>query len=520
VIFIRRSGGEDGGCDLVLCETCAKERGIMAGKGSLDLNIDDLIGASLDAAPGRVHPAACPYCGLEYDAFRRDGRLGCASCADTFASELERMLAGRPAPDLNVVLPDGGQTREGPIGLGGTADRIEFELKSALQNENYENAALLRDELARLRESDAGIAPLFSPDFPLDSDPVAMAVGPDDDVVLRTEARVHRNIEGLPFPGSPKGNAAPSRSLLLKHLSAMGKWRSLFMSELNASARRSLSEHGTLPRGYSADDEAVLVTYPGKGCYALLDETDHLRIRAVRPGLDPKSALEAALAQVKGLEPAISFASRPQLGWICSRITDCGLGSFLSAMVHLPALAAAGIRDRLFRALMSDGMVIRGFYSTAEESSGALYVIEAEAGLAPSYRGMLEIFCRATGKIVDAERRARSELAMRERDSLVDAEGRAFGILSHCGFLGSEEAVSLLSTLRFAALRGSLRGIDARTLGRSLLAQGSGSVARAAGLKDVPPRARDVDALRARMIKNALADAEYREGEGARCSKD
>jgi protein arginine kinase len=280
------------------------------------------------------------------------------------------------------------------------------------------------------------------------------------------------------------------------------------MSELSPAARRSLSERGILPRGYAADDRAVLVSAAGKGCYALLDESDHLRVRSVRPGFDPLSALASSLAQVERIGRDFSFASRATIGWICSRLADCGLGANLSALLHLPALAAAGMRDRLFRALMADGVALRGFYSTGEESSGSVYEIEVEPSVSTSLRGMVETLTSAVSKAVQAERRARAEIAARARPALIDAEGRAFGIVRHCGLLGSEEGASLVSTLRLASLRGTLTGVDPRALGALLLSLGEGSVAYAEGLRELPEPA-EANFLRSRLVKTALADAEY-----------
>jgi protein-arginine kinase len=295
------------------------------------------------------------------------------------------------------------------------------------------------------------------------------------------------------------------------------------MSELGQVARRSLAERGVLSRSYAADDFAPLLRSRGSGCYALIDELDHLRISALRPGLDPLSALIAALAASEAASaaigcadsagPGLSFARRPGIGWICSRLGDCGLGATLSVFMHIPALSATGMRDRLFRALMAEGIVLRGIYSSDEESSGSVYAISLEPALFPSLLAMAEFLSSASTKVIAAERRARTELASRGGESLTDLEGRAFGILRNCRLLGADEAASLLSILRLASLRGSLGGTDYRALASLLVACGPGSVALASGLEALP-QSDAADALRARKVKAALSTAEYRSEEG------
>jgi protein arginine kinase len=477
IIFIRRNGGTEDGRDIVLCESCAAARGIIAGKGNLDINIDDLIGAALDESPANSAQASCPSCGMELGQLKLEGRLGCPACADRFPEEIAKAI-GR-----------------------GSKKRQEVDVLS------------FRAPLGA-----AGPWP-FPESFPLPIDSSAPFSGPDDDVVLWSSAWVYRDIEGLSFPGSPRGSASPSRALSLpRFLESDGggpAWRSTSMAALGSAGRRALAERGLLSRLYAADDEAPLLSDSGAGCYALLDEGDHIRIRALRAGLDPLSALGAALTHAEALGEKLPFAQRPGLGWICSRLSDCGLGASLSVLVHIPGLAATGMRDRLFRALMAEDLVLRGFYSNAEDSSASVYEICAEGASASSLDELCSKLGQAAAKLVGAERRARAEFRSRGLVELLDAEGRAYGILRHCRLIEAEEAASLLSTLRFAALRGSLVGVDPRALGARMLALGPGSVALASGGSAAPERE-----LRAQLIKRELAAADYMGEEGGSCSKD
>jgi protein arginine kinase len=294
------------------------------------------------------------------------------------------------------------------------------------------------------------------------------------------------------------------------------------MGSLGAASRRSLAERGIVSRLYAADDEALLLSDPGSGSYALLDEGDHIRIRSLRPGLDLLSALVSSLVQAETLGSSLPFAQRSGVGWICSRLDNCGLGASLSVLVHIPGLIATGMRERLFRALMAEGLVLRGFYSTAEESAASVYEICSEGTefggeSSASLRGLCDRLTRAIDKVVDAERRSREEFQDRGRDELLDAEGRAYGILLNCRLLEAEEAASLLSTLRFAALRGSLMGADPRALGSRMLALGPGSVSLASAEPAEPGL--NERSLRASLIKRELSKTDYKSEVDSLCSK-
>ncbi len=391
---------------------------------------------------------------------------------------------------------------------------MESRLEEALSSEDYEAAAAIRDTLAGIPAPNAPRSP--SPDFLLDPLSLIDEAAPDGDVVLWTSAAVRRNAEGFPFPGASGAERArgPIGAELFAESEGWGLWS---MSELGACERRCLAERGFLPRGYAAMDEALLAAKGADGTYALLGETDHLLAVALRPGFDPEGALGAALGVADCVGRGLEFASRPGIGWICSRIDDCGRGFTLSALLHLPALSSAGLIDRLFKALMADGLAIRGSYSSSEGSGGSLYEIGIEP--AAPVEDPVEAIQAAVRRAVAAERRAAADIADRKGLALADTEGRAFGLIKHCRLLGAEEAASAISSLRLAALRGSLKGGSALALASLLVSLGPGALGLAAPMRDLPP-AEAQDGLRARIVKAALKDAEYRPEEAARCSRD
>ena len=100
----------------------------------------------------------CPDCGMTYEMFKSGGKLGCAECYHTFASELNGLLK-------NV---QGSVKHEGkfPRRTGSALkqrreiDRLRIELTKAVETENFEEAASLRDRIRLIEakpESEAGI---------------------------------------------------------------------------------------------------------------------------------------------------------------------------------------------------------------------------------------------------------------------------------------------------------------------------------------------------------------------------
>lgn len=133
--------------ELHLCEECAHEKNMVMAFPSL---LSSIVGKGEPAAPraeGDPVPAACPACGLPYAEFKAKGRLGCASCYDSYAPVLVPLLekvhgksahVGRAPERLHRVL----QSRK-------QLQKLEDELRQAVAGEDYEKAARLRD---RIRE--------------------------------------------------------------------------------------------------------------------------------------------------------------------------------------------------------------------------------------------------------------------------------------------------------------------------------------------------------------------------------
>jgi protein arginine kinase activator len=140
--------------ELHLCEECAQERGFIREEDA-EISVGDLLAGLLDGAQAQgetASSAACPRCGLAAAEFRKRGRAGCADCYEAFGADLRRILAQMaPRPRHAGKLP-----RELAMPAEDAADREELaaELRAAVEGEDYERAARLRD---RIRNLDASV---------------------------------------------------------------------------------------------------------------------------------------------------------------------------------------------------------------------------------------------------------------------------------------------------------------------------------------------------------------------------
>jgi protein arginine kinase activator len=98
-------------------------------------------------------PAACPMCGLTWSNFKQNGLMGCSHDYTMFETKLLPLLkrAHEGATDHAGKIPAARKTEETNRHVNSL--RIRRELQKAIDAENYEQAARLRDELRQIEHN-------------------------------------------------------------------------------------------------------------------------------------------------------------------------------------------------------------------------------------------------------------------------------------------------------------------------------------------------------------------------------
>ena len=138
---------------LHLCEECAKEKGsemeehfglsdLLAGLADLGTNIQ----------PDLLETVKCPSCAFTYRDFKKAGRLGCGDCYEAFKKQLEPLLkrihgATRHVGKIPVMV---GKAVKDTI----TLQELRMKMEKAIQTEDFEEAAKLRDKIRDLENKD------------------------------------------------------------------------------------------------------------------------------------------------------------------------------------------------------------------------------------------------------------------------------------------------------------------------------------------------------------------------------
>jgi protein arginine kinase activator len=139
---------------LDLCEDCAKAKGVNDPTSFAMADLMLGLGASqeLESASAGAE-SKCPRCGFSQADFKKSGRLGCPECYRTFAEGLAGLLKSMHKGTRHV-----GKAPEALRQSRDNVDRLKTlqkKLSKAIEDENYEAAAALRDEIRMLGNTPA-----------------------------------------------------------------------------------------------------------------------------------------------------------------------------------------------------------------------------------------------------------------------------------------------------------------------------------------------------------------------------
>ncbi len=138
--------------EYMLCSECAHS----VGYGNVfDLEMNDMFGGLLQsfftgALPARSGASRCHVCGSTYGDITNTGKVGCANCYEAFYSEL--------LPSIKRIHGNTEHSGKVPSGVEYTEVKAEpkleddikplkAELKKAIDEQNFELAAELRDKI-------------------------------------------------------------------------------------------------------------------------------------------------------------------------------------------------------------------------------------------------------------------------------------------------------------------------------------------------------------------------------------
>jgi protein arginine kinase activator len=135
--------------EMRLCETCARKRGIIGSGEGLSEDAAWFLHGLFEDIPGKhISIRSCPVCGTRLRDIRSSRRVGCCNCYETFSREIRKMLRLKESESAHKgKLPRSILTYKT---FFIDRENLKIQLEIALDNEDYEKAAQLRDKISGL----------------------------------------------------------------------------------------------------------------------------------------------------------------------------------------------------------------------------------------------------------------------------------------------------------------------------------------------------------------------------------
>ncbi len=149
--------------EIHLCDKCAQEKGDLFMFGGVSgFSVNNLLAGLLNVSPGfqqtgedpfpKQEVIQCDHCSMTYDQFVQIGRFGCAQCYESFKDQLDpifrRLHSGNTSHEGKIPARVGGA-----LHLKKRVSALRENLVQAIQEEEFERAAEIRDEIRSIERS-------------------------------------------------------------------------------------------------------------------------------------------------------------------------------------------------------------------------------------------------------------------------------------------------------------------------------------------------------------------------------
>src|SRR6266700_3180860 len=289
--------------------------------------------------------------------------------------------------------------------------------------------------------------------------------GPHNRIVLSSRVRLARNLKGLAFPGwAKKVERIKAMEVIrpaVESLTVMAGAFSESMDNFTLLDKNILVERHLISREHAAKNAGSgLVLNREETLCVMINEEDHLRMQALRPGLQLKQAWQAIDQVDTKLEKKLEYAFSPDLGYLTACPTNLGTGIRVSAMLHLPGLVLAEQSNQIIQAVNKLGLAVRGLYGEGTEALGNVFQVSNQMTLGEAESAIVERLEKVLGQIIEHEENARATLLEKKPKMVYNHIGRAYGILANAHSISSKETMNLLSLMRLGCDLGSFPGMD------------------------------------------------------------
>lgn len=160
-VFFVQEVNKDTSIELHYCEECALKKGLLINKNSSQNTIKTVMAKIADNFEKNNNSVRlCRFCGTTESSVIKTGKVGCSYCYNVFAN-----LIRKDSMDNKKIRVNGNGNTATPLDsnidiqdikdtvLTGKIEILQKRLEEAVNTENYEEAAVLRDKINELKKN-------------------------------------------------------------------------------------------------------------------------------------------------------------------------------------------------------------------------------------------------------------------------------------------------------------------------------------------------------------------------------
>jgi len=332
------------------------------------------------------------------------------------------------------------------------------------------------------------------------------STGPRSEIVISSRIRLARNLVKLPFSDWATKD---QRKIVLEKVKAAVEGTAFIkdstffdMADLSDVDRKFLVERHLMSIEHAKNPVSKALVIDAKEIISIMvNEEDHLRIQVLQSGFNLVEAWRIVDKLDQVLSKSLHYAYSSRWGYLTACPTNTGTGMRASVMLHLPALVLTKQVGKVLQTIAKLSLAIRGLYGEGTDAGGNFFQISNQISLGKTENDIIENIEHIINQVVARESTARHFLMTKNKDSLVDKIGRAYGTLKSAHIITSEETVSLLSMVRLGVDLGIIKDISTKDVNELFI------LSQPAHLQKVERKilsANERDVKRAELIREKL----------------
>ncbi len=283
--------------------------------------------------------------------------------------------------------------------------------------------------------------------------------GPESDVVVSTRIRFARNINGYKYTSRASEDELKNIQNIFKEGNIVPGLSYINIQDLDELMRMSLVEKHIISRDLLKQKYGAVLLNSDEDICVMLNEEDHIRIQAIKPGLNLEETLAEAEKVDAVIDDKIDYAYNDLYGHLTACPTNLGTGLRASVMLHLPALRITRKIGKVIDVVNKVNINVRGVYGEGSDAIGDLFQVSNKVSLGLTNLEIINNVKAVVNKLIEQERQAREFLKSRGIE-FEDRICRDYGILSRARKLTYGEAEKLISMVKLGVSMGIIADID------------------------------------------------------------